>query len=116
MQIDRSPFLKLDKPTVLGYLKSAGSRDPDVLHGRQAQLVSLAKFPKMAGVYMMVMGGLLTILILTSFIGIPLLALGWWTRRRGVHNLELVDATYKEFVGGGSAPVAAVAGAAGARR
>jgi len=99
MQIDRSPFLKLDKPTVIGYLKAAGSRDPDVLHTQKAQLVSLAKFPKLAGVYMMVMGGLLTLLIITSFIGIPLLILGWWTRRRGVNNLELVEAGYTDYVG-----------------
>ena len=100
MKIEKSPFLKLDKPTVLGFLKAAGSRDPDVLHGQQAQLVSLARFPKLVGVYLMVMGGLLTILIIPAFIGIPLLILGWWVRGRGVSNLKLVDATYAEFVGG----------------
>ena len=98
MQIERSPFLKLDKPTALGFLKAVGSRDPDILHGRQAQLVSLAKFPKVVGVYLMIVGALLTILILPSFIGIPLLILGWWTRSRGVKNLELVDSAYAEFL------------------
>ena len=98
MQIEKSPFLKLDKPTVLGFLKAAESRDPDILHGRQAQLLSVAKFPKLVGVYRMVMGGLLTILIIPAFIGIPLLILGWWVRSRGVKNLELVDAAYAEFV------------------
>ncbi len=99
MQIERSPFLKLDKPTVIGYFKAAGSRDPDVLHSHKASLVSLAKFPKLVGVYLMVMGVGLTLLILTAIIGIPLLGLGWWVRRRGVQNLELVEQGYAEFVG-----------------
>ena len=99
MKIDRSPFLKLDKSTALGFLKDAGSRDADVLHGQHAQLVSLAKFPKIAGVYLMIMGALLTVLILPAFLGIPLLILGWWTRRRGVRNLEVVDAAWTELTG-----------------
>ncbi len=98
MQIDRSPFLKLEKPMVVGYLKSAGSRDPDVLHTQKAHLTSLAKFPKHVGVYFMILGALCTVLILLAPIGIPLLFLGWWTRRRGVRNLEAVDAGWREFM------------------
>jgi hypothetical protein len=51
----------------------------------------------------MVMGGLLTITILGAFIGIPLLILGWWMRRRGVRNLETVEAGYAEFLGSSQA-------------
>ncbi|MEZ4455440.1 MAG: hypothetical protein R2882_02655 [Gemmatimonadales bacterium] len=95
--IERSPFLKLDKATVIGELKSVGTRDPDVLHNRKVQILSVARFPKQVGIYLMVVGGLCTILILLAFIGIPLLGLGWWTRRRGVHNLEVVDQAWQEF-------------------
>jgi hypothetical protein len=98
MRIERSPFLELDKPTVLGFLNASGSRDPDVLYGRQAQLVSLARFPKLVGVVLMVVGALLTVLVLPALVGVPLVILGWWTRSRGVRNLKLVDATYAEFV------------------
>jgi len=49
--------------------------------------------------YLMVLGGLMTILILTAFIGIPLLILGWWMRRRGVSNVQVVEAAYAEYVG-----------------
>jgi len=101
--IQKSPFLKLDRSTVIGYLKSTGSHDPDVLHAQKAELVSAAKFPKMAGVYLMVLGGLLTITILGAFIGIPLLGLGWWVRSRGVANLQVVDTAYAEYVGSASA-------------
>jgi hypothetical protein len=101
--IQKSPFLKLDRQMVIGYLKSTGSRDPDVLHTQKAEILSAAKFPKNAGVYLMVLGGLMTIMILTAFIGIPLLILGWWMRRRGVANVQVVEATYAEYVGQASA-------------
>jgi hypothetical protein len=97
--IQKSPFLKLDRSTVIGYLKSTGSHDPDVLHAQKAEIVSAAKFPKMVGIYLMVLGGLLTITILGAFIGIPLLGLGWWVRGRGVANLQVVDSAYAEYVG-----------------
>jgi hypothetical protein len=38
MQIERSPFLKLDRQTVIGYLKATQSKDPDVLHTQKAHL------------------------------------------------------------------------------
>ena len=77
MALERSPFLKLDRQMVLGELKSIGSRDADVLHVRKSQILTIAKFPKHAGTYVMVVGALCTALILLAFIGIPLLILGW---------------------------------------
>jgi hypothetical protein len=100
MQIERSPFLKLDRQQVLGFFKDAGSRDPDILHTYRTSLVSLGRFPKLAGIYVMVMGGLLTITILGAFLGLPMLALGWWMWRRGVGNLKMIDTSYSEFIGG----------------
>ncbi len=99
MALERSPFLKLDKQMVIGELKSVGSRDPDVLHNKKTQIMTIAKFPKHAGLYIMVMGGLCTALILLAFIGIPLLILGWWMRRRGVANVAVVEAGWNEFMG-----------------
>lgn len=99
MQIDRSPFLSLDRQAVLGYLEAAGSHDPDVLHSHRASLVSLGRFPKLAGIYVMVLGALLTVTILGAFLGIPLLVLGGWMWRRGVRNLAAIDAGLAEFTG-----------------
>jgi hypothetical protein len=99
MQIERSPFLKLDHQTVLGYFKDVGTRDPDVLHSHHAALVTLGRFPKLVGIYVMVMGALTTVTILLAVLGIPLLFLGWWMYRRGVHNLETIEAAYAEFLG-----------------
>ena len=98
MTIERSPMLKLDTSQVIGYLKSAGSRDPDVLHTQKTHLVSLAKFPKFVGTYLMVIGALCTVLILLAFIGIPLLFFGWWLRSRGVKNVQVVEAGWVEFM------------------
>src|SRR5262245_35281751 len=99
MQIERSPFLKLDTSQVVGYLKSAGSKDPDILHTQKKSLMSLAKFPKYVGTYLMVVGALCTALILLAVIGIPLIFLGWWMRRRGVKNVETVEIGWSEFMG-----------------
>jgi hypothetical protein len=98
MQIERSPMLNLDRQIVLGYFKDAGSRDPDVLHTHKAALVTLGRFPKLVGIYLLAMGVLLTVSIVGSFIGIPLLVLGWWMRRRGVHNLETIEEGYSDFL------------------
>lgn len=103
MQIEKSPFLKLDKTTVIGFLKSTGSRDADVLYTQKRNLESAARFPKLAGVYMIVVGVLMTLLILTAFIGIPLIFLGLWMRKRGVRNLEAVEAGYAEYAGSAAA-------------
>lgn len=108
MALERSPFLKLDRQMVLGELKSIGSRDADVLHVRKAQILTVAKFPKHAGTYVMVVGALCTALILLAFIGIPLLILGWWMRRRGVQNVEAVEHGWNDFMG---VPPARVVGA-----
>ena len=97
MQIEKSPFLKLDKTTVIGFLKSTGSRDKDVLYTQKRNLESAAKFPKIAGVYLMVVGALMTVMILTAFIGIPLMILGWWMRKRGLSNLAAVEEGYNEY-------------------
>jgi hypothetical protein len=100
MEIERSPLLRLDKQSALGFLKSIGTRDPDVLHTQRMKLVSAAKFPKLAGTYVMVIGGLCTVMILLAPIGIPLLIFGWWMRRRGVQNLEVVEEAWVEHAGG----------------
>jgi hypothetical protein len=47
----------------------------------------------------MIVGALLALLIIGAFISIPLLALGWWLRRRGIANLKVVEAAYSEHVG-----------------
>ena len=47
----------------------------------------------------MVLGALMTVLILTAFIGIPMIGLGWWLRGRGNRNIKCVEETYDEYIG-----------------
>ena len=108
MALERSHFLKLDKSMVIGELKSVGSKDPDMLHTRLVHIRTMAAFPKNVGIYIMVMGGLCTALILLAFIGIPLLIFGWWLRKRGLSNLKVVEEAWNEFNGGSARVVGAV--------
>jgi hypothetical protein len=94
-----NPFTLLDKQMVIGALKATRSTDPDVLYAQKATLISSAKFPKLAGTYMMVLGGLCTITILLSFIGIPLMIAGWWFRHRGSKSIAAVEEGFKEYSG-----------------
>ena len=66
MTNERSPLLKLDRSTVIGYLKSANTRDPDILHTQKTHLLSLAKFPKLVGTYLMVVGALTAVSFVTA--------------------------------------------------
>jgi hypothetical protein len=52
----------------------------------------------MAGTYIIVLGILCTVTILLAIIGIPLLFLGWWMRRRGSNNVAAVEAGFKEYL------------------
>ena len=100
-----SPLLRIDRQGVIGHLKTAGTRDPDVLYAHKTTLLQAVRFPKTVGTYLMILGVLLTLTILGAFLGIPLLIAGWFVRRRGVKNIRTVEATYEEFL----SPTAAAA-------
>lgn len=56
-----------------------------------------------------VTGGLRTLLIITSFIGIPVMIFGWWTRKRARTNIEAIESAFAEYLSslGLKSPVAA---------
>jgi hypothetical protein len=41
----------------------------------------------------------MTALVLTAFLGIPLMILGWWWPRRARRNLATIEATYATYIG-----------------
>lgn len=94
-----NPFTLLDKQMVIGALKATRSTDPDVLYAQKASLLSSARFPRMAGTYLMIVGGLCTVTILLAIIGIPLLIAGWWFRKRGARSIAAVEEGFKEYAG-----------------
>ncbi len=105
-----NPFARIDKQSVIGTLKSCGSRDPDVLYAQTEQLKQGGKHLSLLGKICLGGGALFTITIFMAWFGIPLLLFGWWLVRFGKGNMEAVDAGFKEFM---ASPPPAKAGVIG---
>ncbi len=93
-------YSKFDKQEVIGRLKATGSRDKDVLFTVKTDIIKISGMTKFKGTVAMVAGVMLTITILGAILGIPLLIVGWWLRKRGVSNIEVTEAAYKEYIAG----------------
>jgi hypothetical protein len=92
-----NPFTKLDKQAVLGMIKTTGSRDPDVLHALQTQLLSQPKQLKLLGVLCIVIGAFFTVTVVLAIAGIPFMIFGVWLWRFGSKNVEAVDGAFAEY-------------------
>jgi hypothetical protein len=103
-------FVKLDKATVVGILKSGGSRDPDVLHAQKEALLSPVRSFKVWALILMVAGGLMTLTVIGAIVGVPSLLFGWFVWHRRAHNIAAVEAGFAEYLAS-----AAPAGAGAAR-
>lgn len=92
-------FGVVKKEEILGALKATGSKDPDVLFAAKEQFASFHRPLKWFGIWGMVCGALMTMLIIMAFLGIPLFILGVFWFRRAKKNNEIIEATYAEYVG-----------------
>lgn len=92
------PFARMDKQSVIGTLKSVGSRDPDVLHAQKQKLLAPSKNLKNASLIIMICGGVLTITVFAAFVGIPALLFGIWIWRRSARNIAEIEAAYSEYL------------------
>lgn len=91
-------FRKMDKQSVIGFLKAAGTHDPDVLGLHKQKLISPNKSLKLMGYVLMGFGGVLTITVVLAFFGIPLVILGlwlWWFTKK---NIAVVEEAYSEYL------------------
>jgi len=101
---------------VLGALKATGSTDRDVLYAAKEEFAARYRPLRWFGIWGLVSGALMTALVLTAFLGIPLMILGWWWLRRARRNLATIEATYATYSGevaaalapAGVAPIRAV--------
>jgi len=84
---------------VLGALKATGSTDRDVLFAAKEEFAARYRPLRWFGIWALVSGGFATLLVLTAFIGIPLMILGWWWLRRARRNLATIEETYASFTG-----------------
>ncbi len=101
-------FSRVTRQQILGELKSTGSADADVLFAAKEALIAPVKPLKIMGIWAYITGGLMTVLILTAFLGIPLIIFGWWVRSRAKQNIETIEATYAEYLASVGAAVATV--------
>lgn len=92
------PFTKLDKQSVLGTLKSIGTRDPDVLYAQKQKLLAPSKSLKTASYVIIGCSVLLTITIVAAFAGIPFGLFGLWIWRFSSKNIATVEAAYSEYL------------------
>jgi hypothetical protein len=92
-------FNLLTREQVLGYLKSTGSRDQDVLLAAKEEFASNYRPIKWFGIWAMVCGGLMTALIVMAPLGIPLFILGIWWYRRARKNANMIEGTFNEYLG-----------------
>ena len=92
------PFTKLDKQSVLGTLKSTGTRDRDVLHAQKQKLLAPSKNLKMVSYIIMGCGVLLTLTIVAAFAGIPFGLFGLWIWRFSSKNIATVEEAYNEYL------------------
>jgi len=92
------PFTKLDKQSVIGTLKSTGTRDPDILHAQKQKLLAPSKNLKILS-YILMGGGLLfTITVVVAFAGIPLGLFGIWLWRFSSKNIATVEEAFSEYL------------------
>lgn len=93
-----SPFITIDKQTVIGALKATGSTDPDILHAARTKLVRAVAVPRWFGVGVG-LGALPTAL---SGAGVGwaalLLVAGSWLVHRGHRNVRMVETGYAELL------------------
>ena len=92
-------FNLLTREQVMGYLKSTGSKDPDVLLAAKEEFASNYRPIKWMGIWGMVCGVLMSLLIVLAPLGIPLFFLGVWWFRRAKKNAITIEGTYAEYVG-----------------
>jgi uncharacterized membrane protein len=100
-------FNLLTREQVLGYLKSTGSKDQDVLLAAKEEFASNYRPIKWMGIWAMVCGVLASLLIVLAPLGIPLFFLGVWWFRRAKKNAITIEGTYAEYLGTLTGKVAA---------
>ena len=91
-------FNLLTREQVMGALKSTGSKDPDVLLAAKEEFASNYRPIKWFGIWGMVCGVLMSLLIVLAPLGIPLFFLGVWWYKRAKKNSLLIEQTFNEYI------------------
>ena len=92
-------FNLVQPEALIGALKATGSTDRDVLYAAKEEFAARYRPMRWMGIWALVCGGLCTLLVITAFIGIPLLFLGWWWLKRAKRNITTIEETYATYLG-----------------
>lgn len=83
---------------VTGYLKLAGSSDPDVLASRKHELAQKQQPMKLGSLVFIVLGAFLTITVIGAVAGIPMLAVAGWVHWKARNNLKTIETAYTDYL------------------
>jgi hypothetical protein len=86
------------KPQIIGALKAANSTDTDVLLHVKEDLLDQYRPLKMMSMVPILCGGLISLTIIGAIIGIPLIFLGFFLRRKCKRNMDTVESAYEEYL------------------
>jgi hypothetical protein len=86
------------RPQVIGALKSANSTDADVLLHVKEDLLDQYRPLKMMSMVPILCGALISLTIIGAVVGIPLIVLGIYLRRKCTRNMATVESAYDEYL------------------
>lgn len=92
-----SPFARLDKDIVLGWLQAIGSHDPDVLERERTELLGPVRRSWWAGAVLLIAGSWVCFTWLGIPAGMPVLAAAAWLLQRGKRNARAVRDAFAEY-------------------
>jgi len=86
------------RPQIIGALKAANSTDADVLLHVKEDLLDQYRPLKMMSMVPILCGGLISLTVIGAIVGIPLIVLGFFLRRKCKRNMATVESAYDEYL------------------
>ena len=86
------------RPQIIGALKAANSTDPDVLLHVKEDLLDQYRPLKMMSLVPIICGVGISLTVIGAIIGIPLIVLGFFLRRKCNRNMATVESAYDEYL------------------
>ncbi|ATQ43023.1 hypothetical protein [Caulobacter mirabilis] len=90
---------KLDRSVVMGELKSAGSKDPDILQATRSRLLASSKSARLAGWGLIGCGVVFGLTIIGLPATIAMVPMGVIALLRAQGNISTVDRVFAEYTG-----------------
>jgi hypothetical protein len=89
----------VDQKAVYGAFKASGSYDPDALYAHKEAMLAPYKRLKLVACFGAFVGGLLSLTIATTLVGVPTLVASWLLWRFQARQSFKIEAAYGQYVG-----------------